>query len=222
MSDRTIALDERLYEYVKKTWLREPSVLRRLREETAAIGDAASMQITPEQGQFMAVLIELIGARRIFEVGTFTGYSALAMALAMPSDGRLITCEINPMFATMAREFFEAAGVANRIALRLAPAMETLDTMLASGEAETFDAAFLDGDKVNYSAYYERLLQLVRPGGLLMIDNVLWDGLVADPAALQESTVAIRALNEKLRDDERVTLALAVIGDGLTLARKRG
>jgi caffeoyl-CoA O-methyltransferase len=221
MSDRTIALDDRLYEYVQKTWLREPPVLRRLREETVKIGDAASMQISPEQGQLMATLLELMGARRVIEVGTFTGYSAIAMALAMPPDGKLITCETNPMFATMAGEFFEEAGVAGRIDLRLGPAMETLDALQAEGGANTFDAAFLDADKENYRAYYERLLQLLRPGGLLMVDNVLWDGLVADPSAQQPSTIEIRALNEKLRDDERVTLALTVIGDGLTLARKR-
>ena len=222
MSDRTIALDDRLYEYVQKTWLREPPVLSRLREETTKIGDAASMQISPEQGQLMATLIELMGARRVIEVGTFTGYSAIAMALALPPDGKLITCETNPMFATMAGEFFEEAGVAGKIDLRLGPAMETLEALQAGGSANTFDAAFLDADKENYRAYYERLLRLIRPGGLLMIDNVLWDGLVADPSAQHPSTIEIRALNEKLRDDERVSLALTVIGDGLTLARKRG
>lgn len=221
MSDRTISLDDNLYDYVKRTWLREPELMKRLREETAAIGPESGMQISPEQGQLMGTLLELIDARKIFEVGTFTGYSAIAMAMSIPDDGRIITCEISEEWAAIARRYAEEAGVAQRIDIRLAPAIETINALLEAGEAETFDAAFLDADKSNYDQYYEGSLRLLRSGGLIMIDNVLWSGRVADPSVTDDSTVAIRALNEKLTHDERVTLSLAIIGDGLTIARKR-
>ena len=179
------------------------------------------MQIAPEQGQFMALLVELIGARRIIEIGTFTGYSALCMAEAMPVDGRLICCDLSEEWTGIARGFWREAGVAERIDLRLAPALETLDALLAQGGEGQFDMAFIDADKGNYTRYFDRCLTLVRPGGLILFDNTLWDGRVADPDDQDEDTRAIRALNDRLLGDQRVTLSLVPIGDGLTLARKR-
>jgi caffeoyl-CoA O-methyltransferase len=179
------------------------------------------MQISPEQGQFMALLVELIGARRILEVGTFTGYSALAVALALPPDGRVITCDINEEMTAIARRYWAEAGVADKIDLRLAPAIDTLDELLAEGQAGQFDFAFIDADKTNYLAYYERTLELLRSGGLIAIDNVLWNGAVADPERQDDDTSAIRALNEAVHADDRVSLSLLPISDGLTLARKR-
>jgi caffeoyl-CoA O-methyltransferase len=200
--------------------LREPEPLRRLRADTAAMSNA-NMQIAPEQGQFMALLVQLIGARRAIEVGVFTGYSALAVALALPEDGRLIACDINPEWTRRAGTFWEAAGVSGKIDVRIAPALETLDGLLATGQAGGFDFAFIDADKGNYIPYYERLLQLLRPGGLIVVDNVLWGGAVADPSDSEADTVAIRAFNAHLHADERVALSLVPIGDGLTLALKR-
>ena len=220
MASRTLNLDDRLYDYLQRVSLREPPVLARLREETAAL-PGAGMQISPEQGQFMALLIELIGARRVLEVGTFTGYSSLAMAMVLPPDGRIIACDVSEEFTAMARRYWAEAGVADKIELRLAPALQTLDALLAEGQGETFDFAFIDADKVNYDGYYERALELLRPGGLIAVDNVLWDGKVADPDVQDEDTDAIRALNEKIRTDERVTTSLLTIGDGIMLARKR-
>ena len=179
------------------------------------------MQISPDQGQFMGLLVELIGAKRIVEVGTFTGYSSIAMALALPADGRLIACDVSDEFTRIAQRYWQEAGVADKIELRLGPAVATLDGILAAGEAGCFDMAFIDADKENYDAYYERCLQLLRPGGLILIDNVLWGGRPADVNEQDESTVAIRALNTKIHADERVTASLLSIGDGLTLARKR-
>ncbi len=220
MSRRTIELTDDLYDYLLQVSLREPPLLARLREETAALPDAG-MQIGPEQGQFMGLLIELIGARRVIEVGTFTGYSALIVAGAMPDDGRLICCDVNEETTAIARRYWAEAGVADKIDLRLAPATETLDGLIAEG-GRPFDFAFVDADKENYGAYYERLLKLVRPGGLIAIDNVLWSGSVIDPEKSDADTEAIRDLNAKLKDDERVSLSLVPIGDGLTLARLRG
>ncbi len=220
MSGRTIELDDRIYAYLLANSLREPEVLRRLREETAAL-PAANMQIAPEQGQFMALLVELIGARRTLEVGTFTGYSALSVALALPAGGRVIACDVNAEFTAIARRYWAEAGVADKIELRLAPAVETLDALLAEGAAGGFDFMFIDADKENYDAYYERGLALVRPGGLIAVDNVLWSGAVADDARQDAETRAIRALNAKIHGDERVGVSLVPIGDGLTLARKR-
>jgi predicted O-methyltransferase YrrM len=222
MSNRTLELSDRLYDYLQAVSVREPEILRRLREKTARLGTVSQMQIAPEQGQFMALLVELLGAHRLLEIGTFTGYSALACALALPPDGRLTACDVNPEWTRIARQFWEEAGVADKIDLRLAPAEETLQALLADGQANTFDMAFIDADKKNYDIYYEKALQLVRAGGLILIDNVLWDGHVADPAIQDENTVAIRKLNAKLFKDERITLSLVPIADGLTLARKRG
>ena len=220
MSLRSIGLDERLYRYLLDVSLREPDVLRRLRAETAE-RENASMQIAPEQGQFMALLVELIGAERTLEIGTFTGYSALAVALALPPHGRVIACEVSREYATIARRWWDQAGVAEKIELHVEPALETLDRMLEDGLGRRFDFAFLDADKQGYLDYWERSLRLVRRGGLIAVDNVLWDGRVADPDNAEESTQAIRAFNARVRDDERVDLSLVPIGDGVTLARVR-
>jgi caffeoyl-CoA O-methyltransferase len=220
MSRQSIGLDERLYRYLLDASLREPPALARLREETAA-HPRAGMQISPEQGQFMQLLLRLAGARRVIEVGVFTGYSSLAMALALPADGRILACDVSEEYTAVARRHWAAAGVAEKIELVLAPARETLDARLAAGEAGRYDFAFIDADKGSYLDYYERLLQLLRPGGLVAVDNTLWDGAVADPADRSPDTVALRAFNARLHDDERVDLSLVPIGDGLTLARKR-
>jgi caffeoyl-CoA O-methyltransferase len=179
------------------------------------------MQIAPEQGQFMALLVELIGAKRALEVGTFTGYSSLCVALAMPTDGRLTVCDVSEDYTAVARRYWAEAGVAGKIDLRLAPALETLDALIAAGGSGGYDFAFIDADKENYDGYYERTLTLLRTGGLVAVDNVLWDGAVVDAAKQDRDTRTIRALNEKLLGDQRVSLSLVPIGDGLTLARKR-
>ncbi|MBM4200290.1 MAG: SAM-dependent methyltransferase [Gammaproteobacteria bacterium] len=217
--NKTVGLSDTLYEYLLAQSLREPALLAELREETAT-EPLAGMQITPEQGQFLALLVTLTGARNILEVGVFTGYSSLAMALAQPPDGRLIACDIDAHWTGIARRYWERAGVSGRIELRLAPAIETLDALLASGEANRFDLAFIDADKTGYDGYYERCLKLVRPGGLILIDNVLWGGRVADPTVTDPDTAAIRALNAKIRKDPRVINSLVPIADGLTLALK--
>ncbi|MBD2213864.1 class I SAM-dependent methyltransferase [Nostoc linckia FACHB-104] len=220
MSTRTIGLNEQLYSYLLSVSLREPEILQRLRQETAS-HPSGNMQISPEQGQFMRLLVQLIGAKKTLEVGVFTGYSSLSVALALPADGQIIACDVSEEYTAVARLYWQEAGVSDKIDLRLAPALATLDQLLATGQANTFDFAFIDADKVNYDGYYERALQLIRPGGLIAIDNVLWSGRVANPGIQNESTQAIRILNQKLRDDERVTLSLLPIGDGLTLALKR-
>ncbi|MFQ5774403.1 MAG: class I SAM-dependent methyltransferase [Kiloniellaceae bacterium] len=220
MAARTIHLTDKVYAYLLDHSLREPPVLARLREETAAL-PRANMQIAPEQGQFMRLLVELIGARRTLEVGTFTGYSALCVALGLPADGRVVACDISKEFTAVARRYWAEAGVADKIDLRLGPALETLARLVAEGGAGTFDFMFIDADKENYDNYYERGLTLLRPGGLMAIDNVLWNGSVADRSRQDEETRAIRSLNEKVHGDERVGISLVPIGDGLTLARKR-
>ncbi len=220
MAGRRTEIDDRLHDYILASSLREPEVLRRLREETANLA-GAGMQIGPEQGQFMALLVELIGARRTLEVGTFTGYSALVVALAMPPEGRVLACDVSEEYTAVARRYWAEAGVADKIELHLAPAFETLDRLLAEGQAGSFDFAFIDADKANYGTYYERARALLRPGGLAAIDNVLWDGKVAEEALDDPDTRAIQALNAKLKDDPRVTISLLPLGDGLTLARKR-
>ncbi len=217
MSNRTLQIDDRLYAYLLENSLRETEAQRRLREETATM-PYAGMQVSPEQGQFMALLVELIGARRCLEIGTFTGYSALTVALALPDDGRVVACDINEEYTSVARRYWQEAGVAGKIELRLAPAVETLDALLAEGAS--FDFAFIDADKGNYENYFERALALVRPGGLIVVDNVLWDGAVADPADDTDDTRAIRAFNAARCQDPRISLSLVPIGDGLTLARK--
>lgn len=220
MSTKTLNLTPGLYEYLLSTSLREQPVLQALREETYRSTDF-NMQISPEQGQFMALLMELLGARKTLDIGTFTGYSALAVALALPMDGKVIACDVNAEWTAIAKQFWQKAGMADKIELRLAPALETLQGLLDQGEASTFDFAFIDADKANYAEYYEKALQLLRRGGLIAIDNVLWGGDVANPTVNDASTRAIRALNKKLLLDERVTISLLPIGDGLTLARKR-
>ena len=220
MANRRLGLDERLYDYLLDVSLREPDILRRLREETAGM-PLAVMQIAPEQGQFMALLIELTGARRTLELGVFTGYSSLAVALALPADGHITACDVSAEFTAVARRYWAEAGVAGKIELRLAPALETLDALLADGQAGTYDFAFIDALKTEYADYFERVIELLRPGGLAAIDNVLWDGRVADPDDTDEDTVAIRAFNVKLLADQRVSLSLLPLADGLTLARKR-
>lgn len=220
MSRKTLTLDDRLYEYLLGVSLREPEVLRRLRKETASHAQA-NMQIAPEQGQFMALLVRLLGARRTLEVGVFTGYSSLAVALALPEDGQVVACDVSEEFTRVARRYWREAGVEGKIDLRIGPATETLDALIAHGGAGTFDFAFLDADKESYDRYYEQALVLVRPGGLIAIDNVLWDGDVADPSKGGPELDAIRALNAKLVGDERVDLSLLPLADGLTLARRR-
>jgi predicted O-methyltransferase YrrM len=220
MSSRTIPMTDRLYDYLLKVSLREPPLLAALRAETAKL-PMAGMQISPEQGQFMALLAELIGARRAIEVGTFTGYSALCVAQALPADGKLIACDISEEFTSVARRYWAKSGIAGRIELRLAPALDTLKSLLSGGGAGSFDFAFIDADKTQYDAYYEAILKLLRPGGLMTIDNVLWSGAVADGRKRDADTVALRALNEKLKTDKRISLSMLPIGDGLTLARKR-
>ncbi|MDS4073060.1 MAG: class I SAM-dependent methyltransferase [Defluviicoccus sp.] len=221
MSKRTITLDDRLYDYLHAVSLREPALLARLREETAALPEAR-MQIAPEQGQFMAMLVRVMNAREILEIGTFTGYSALAMALALPPDGHIVACDVSAEWTAIGRRYWREAGVAERIELRLAPAIETLETLLADGGEDRFDFAFIDADKSGYHAYYEACLKLVRPGGLIVVDNTLWDGRVADDSVQDANTCAIRGFNAALHDDVRVDLSLVPIGDGLTLARRRG
>lgn len=220
MSKRSISLTDSLYDYLLSVSLREPDLLLKLREETAA-DPAANMQISPEQGQFMGLLVRLMGARRCLEIGVFTGYSSLSIALALPEDGRIVACDISEKWTSVARRYWAAAGVAHKIDLRLATAMETLDRLIAAGEAGTFDFAFIDADKENYVGYYERALQLLRPGGLVVADNTLWSGRVADPENAEADTVALRHFNELLHGDSRVDLSLVPIGDGLSLARKR-
>lgn len=220
MSNRTIGLSDQLYDYLLAVSLREPEVLAELRRETMAMAER-SMQIAPEQGQFMALLVRLLGARRILEVGTFTGYSALAMALALPADGRIVACDVSEAWTAVARRFWRRAGVDGRIELRLGPALVTLDELIASGHAGGFDFAFIDADKESYPAYYERALTLVRPGGLIAVDNTLWGGSVVNPEKTDADTRAIRCFNAALHEDARIDLSLVPIGDGLTLAQKR-
>ena len=219
MSRHTIELDDVLQRYLIDHSLREHPAQSALRAATAS-HPHAGMQISPEQGQFMALLVRLIGARRALEIGVFTGYSALAFALALPEDGRLLACDISDEYTRVGRPFWQQAGVAQKIELRLAPALATLDAQLAAGAAGGFDFAFIDADKSGYDAYYERCLRLLRPGGLIAIDNTLWGGSVARPAQ-DADTEALQRLNAKLHLDQRIDLSLLPIGDGLTLARKR-
>jgi len=220
MSVATITMTEALYDYLLKTTLREPELLARLRHETAVL-PSGGMQISPEQGQLMGLLIELIGARRSLEVGVFTGYSSTVVALALPPEGRLVACDVSAEWTDVARRYWREAGVESKIELHVRPALQTLDALLAAGDAGSFDFAFIDADKPNYDAYYERCLTLLRPGGLVAVDNTLWSGAVSDETDQRETTRAIRALNVKIAADSRVTASLVPIGDGLYLARKR-
>jgi caffeoyl-CoA O-methyltransferase len=209
-----------LHRYVVENSLREPEVLARLRAETARLAHAG-MQIGPEQGQLMALLAKLIGAKKCIEVGVFTGYSSLVVALALPADGSIIACDISEEWTSIGRRYWAEAGVEHKIDLRVGRATHTLDKLIGAGEAGTYDYAFIDADKPSYDAYYERILQLVRPGGLILIDNVLWSGAVADTQITDADTSALRQLNAKLHGDERVDMSLLGIGDGLMLVRKR-
>jgi predicted O-methyltransferase YrrM len=219
MSRRTLNLDDTIYDYLLAHSLREHPEQTALREATRN-HERSGMQISPEQGQFMSLLVKLIGARRSIEIGTFTGYSALTVALALPADGKLLACDISEAYTAIGKPYWQRAGVADKIELVIAPAVQTLDARIAAGEADSYDFAFIDADKTGYDIYYERCLQLVRAGGLLAFDNTLWGGDVARPAA-DDDTRALQALNDKLYGDERIDVAMLPIGDGLTLARKR-
>ena len=220
MSSKTLQLPDRLHAYLLANSLRETPLQRRLRGATQRI-PMAGMQISPEQGMFMQLLVRLTRAKRVIEVGTFTGYSSLAMALAMPAAGRIVCCDLSDTWTAVARRYWKKAGVEGKISLRVAPALETLDRLLAKGGAGRYDFAFIDADKPNYANYYERCLMLVRRGGLIAVDNTLWGGSVADLRVRDASTRAIRAFNRKLHRDRRIELSLVPIGDGLTLALKR-
>ncbi|MGJ0605672.1 class I SAM-dependent methyltransferase [Cylindrospermopsis raciborskii] len=219
MTKQTLGLGTDLYNYLLRNSLREVEILSELRQETAKL-PMSIMQISPEQGQFMALLIKILGAKKTLDIGVFTGYSSLVVALSLPDDGKIIACDISEEYTSMARIYWQRAGVADKIDLQLAPALETLDKLLAAGEAGTFDFAFIDADKANYENYYERSLELIRPGGLIAVDNVLWSGRVADPEIQDNQTSKIRAFNQKVHQDSRITLSLVPIADGLTLARK--
>jgi predicted O-methyltransferase YrrM len=220
MANTTIGLSPDLAAYVVEFGAREPQVLTRLREETAAIPQH-DMQIAPEEGAFLAMLVQLIGAHRCIEVGTFTGYSSTAVALALPPDGQIVCCDVSEQWTSMARRYWDEAGVAGKVDLRIAPAAETLDQLIDDGGADSYDFAFVDADKSGYDGYYERLLRLVRPGGLIVFDNTLWGGEVISPDAQDKDTRAIRDLNAKLAADERITVCLLPVADGVTLARRR-
>lgn len=219
MSRTTISLSPVLYQYMLDVSLREPDVLRRLREETAS-HPKSKMQIAPDQGQFMALLTRLMGAKRIIEVGVFTGYSSLAIALALPDDGHMVACDVSEEYTATARRYWQEACVADLIDLRIAPAVETLEHLLQRGQADTYDMIFVDADKESYDLYYELSLRLLRPGGLILLDNVLRDGAVADPSSNSAATRSVQHLNAKLHKDARVHITMVPIGDGLTLALK--
>ncbi|MDQ2818243.1 MAG: class I SAM-dependent methyltransferase [Candidatus Eremiobacteraeota bacterium] len=211
-----------LYDYVCAASVRETSEQRALREETQRMpSDESAMQIGPDQGRFMQFLVNLIGAKNCIEVGVFTGYSALSVALVLPEDGRIVACDVSHDYTQVARRYWSRAGVASKIDLHVRPAADTLDELLADSGADAFDFAFIDADKTNYDVYYERCLKLIRTGGLIAIDNVFWSGRVADSADQEQSTVALRALNAKVCSDRRVDAVMVPIADGLTLARKR-
>ena len=220
MSSKTLGLSDELSAYLQQVSLRDSGILARLRKETSAM-PMAGMQISAEQGQFMQLLVKALDIRRAIEIGVYTGYSSLCVALAMPDDGRIIACDINEEWTSIGQRYWEEAGVAHKIQLRLAPALDTLDIMLENELNDSFDFAFIDADKTNYKNYYERALALIRPGGLVAIDNTLWNGAVVDETNQTDDTRAIRELNEQVHADERVDICLLPIGDGLTLALKR-
>ena len=219
MATKTLTLSPALHAYLVEHSVREPELLQRLRAETAE-DSMSMMQISPEQGQFMQLLVRLMGAKNCLEVGVFTGYSSLAVALALPADGCIVACDVSEKWTAIARKYWKEAGVAGKIDLRIAPALATLDGLIASGKTESFDFAFIDADKTNYSGYYERVLTLLRSGGLIAIDNTLWGGLVVENKVKSADTQAIRQFNDQLRGDLRVHLSLLPVGDGLTLALK--
>jgi caffeoyl-CoA O-methyltransferase len=217
---KSFLLPEPLQHYIAANWIHEPEPLARLRVETSELSNSG-MQIGPDQGVLMGILAKLIGAKRYLEVGVFTGYSSTSVALALPDDGSIVACDVSDEFTSMARKYWAEAGVAGKISLQLAPALETLDRLLAEGQAETFDMAFIDADKPNYPNYYERVVPLLRSNGLLLIDNVLWSGKVADPEATDPDTNTMRELNAHIHADSRMEACLIPIGDGLTIARKK-
>jgi caffeoyl-CoA O-methyltransferase len=219
MSRTHTVLTDPLADYLREITLREPEPLRRLRESTEN-HPRASMQTSPEQGQFLHVLARILGAKKTLEVGVFMGYSSTWVSLALPADGRIIACDVSEEYTARARQTWRETGVENKIDLRIAPALETLDALIAEGRAGQFDFAFVDADKSNYANYYERALTLLRPRGVVAIDNVLWDGSVIDDSQQDADTQAIRAFNRKLHADERVAVTLVPLGDGLTLACK--
>ena len=220
MSTKTILMDDQLLEYLRQNSVREPDVLQELREETQKLSNSG-MQISPEQGQLMAMLVKLVNARKIVEIGTFTGYSSTVMALAMPEDSQLIAFDISEEYTRTARIFWKKAGVDQRVKLVLGNAKESLKNFLQAGEQESVDLAFIDADKSSYAEYYEYCLQLIRPGGLILVDNVSWGGQVADASNHDKDTEALRIFNAALSSDQRVDLCMVPIGDGLTIARKR-
>lgn len=219
MSNRIIQMTDKLYDYLLEVSLRESKVLAELRKETSKL-PMSQMQIAPEQGQFMALLVKLISAKKTLDIGTFTGYSALVVAAALPENGKVITCDIREEWTGIAQKFWDKAGLRQKIDLQLAPALDTLEKLIANKESNTFDFAFVDADKNNYPEYYEKSLQLLRPGGLMAIDNVLQDGRVADPDCKDKITETIRQLNKKIHADKRVDISMIPIADGLTLVRK--
>ena len=220
MANASMGLPADLEDYLVRHGVREPDILRRLRDETALIPQH-NMQIAPEQGALLALLVELVGAKRCIEVGTFTGYSSLVVATAMPPDGTIVCCDVSEEWTSVARRYWAEAGVADRVDLRLAPALDTMDQLLAAGAEGTFDFAFVDARKSEYPDYHERIVRLLRPGGLAAYDNVLWGGAVVDESRQDVDTLAIRRLNDRLAADERVTIAMLPLADGVTLARKR-
>ena len=219
MANKTLSLSNALYAYLVEHSVREPEILRRLRAETAQ-DSMSMMQIGPEQGQFMQLLVRLMGAKNCLEIGVFTGYSSLAVALVLPADGHIVACDVSETWTAIARKYWQEAGVAAKIDLRIAPALATVDELIASGKAGLFDFAFIDADKINYLNYYERTLTLLRSGGLIAVDNTLWGGQVIDKKSKSEDTQAIRRFNDRLRSDARIHVSLLPIGDGLTLALK--
>jgi predicted O-methyltransferase YrrM len=221
LSNRTLSIDDRVYDYLLSVSLKESELLTQLREETAGI-EFSEMQIAPEQGQFMALLVKLMGARRALEIGTFTGYSSVVIASALPEDGELVCCDDSEEWTSMARKYWQQAGLEDRINFKLGDASRTLQAMIDEGREGTFDFIFIDADKQNYPLYYELSLKLLRAGGLIAVDNTLWSGDVADPGNDEPGTRAIRRFNEMLRHDERVEISLVTIGDGLTLVHKPG
>ena len=221
MSNRTLSIDDRIYDYLLSVSLKESELLKQLREETADI-EFSEMQISPEQGQFMALLVKLMGARRALEIGTYTGYSSICIASAMAEGGELVCCDDSEEWTTVARKYWRQAGLDDRISFKLGDASRTLQALIEDGQSGTFDFIFIDADKQNYPLYYERSLQLLRAGGLIAVDNTLWSGDVADPENMEPGTRAIRRFNEALKQDERVDFSLVTIGDGLTLVHKPG
>lgn len=220
MSNRTLAIDDRIYDYMLSVSLREPALQKQLREETAAI-EYSEMQIAPEQGQFMTLLVSLLGVKRALEIGTYTGYSSISIALGLPRGGSLVCCDDNEEWTAMAKKYWRLNAVDDRVELRLGNGVDTLQQMIDGGEAGSFDFVFLDADKQNYPRYYEQSLTLLRDGGLLTVDNTLWGGGAADPENTAPGTRAMRRFNEMVRNDPRVDISLVPIGDGLTFARKR-